>query len=834
MSIRLVRRASAALRPAAALAVFGTLLAGCATEQALAPEPVVGGPRFNTAASLPAVRISEIHYDNDGGDVGEAVEVSFPTGTSLAGFGIVLYNGAGGAVYGTRLLSEGKVTACGGDRSVVVLTYPSNGIQNGSPDGLALVSGTHVIEFLSYEGTVTATGGPALGTTSVDIGVAQADDPTLDPIGASLQRQGATTTWQRTPKHSFDVCNDAGEGPPPPDVGPLDRVTVTGATSVDVGATVTLAALAEDAEGDGITAGTIAWTDGDSPNVTVTPNASGRSATVRGDLAGGPVEIVATLVENGVTRADTVRVTVTTPRPAGSTTRLSFGGFNRAPLPVGFEDQIFATPRDAGGTIVSTPITWRSITPDLAAVHPTTGVVRALGAGRALLEAATGDGFLDTAFVITEVAPLADSSAYRDALAFGTPTDATPADERLVERPQYALSYNKAKGTPNWVAYHLSKAVRGDLPGYRCDCFTTDPLVTDAGEVGITTADYTGSGFDRGHMVRSNDRELARGDQARTYYLSNIVPQQADQNQGRWNDLESDLQSIADGAGLPEVYVFTGPRGDAGTIAGGRIVVPTHTWKVALVLPHGMTPAQVDDPSDLLDVIAVDMPNVDGLPRDGNWQLHRTTVDAIEAATGYDVLSALPNFVEAIVESGDRKPTAAITGTDLTGRLVGETLTFSGLTSTDPDAGQALSYAWTVNGSGAGITPTIAYAFQTAGAQGVRLIVADPFGYADTASVHVTILSAAQGFEVLRTLVAALQGASTATGTLDRGEFTALQQKLDAAARHLAANDRPAAVNVVSALAAQLRELVADGSVSAAQAQPVIDYAERVARSLSR
>ena len=62
---------------------------------------------------------------------------------------------------------------CGGTGTVVV-DYPSNGIQNGSPDGIALVDASGaVMQFLSYEGTLTAVGGPADGLTSTDIGVSE-------------------------------------------------------------------------------------------------------------------------------------------------------------------------------------------------------------------------------------------------------------------------------------------------------------------------------------------------------------------------------------------------------------------------------------------------------------------------------------------------------------------------------------------------------------------------------------------------------------------------------------------------------------------------------------
>src|SRR5688572_6432940 len=82
------------------------------------------------------VRFSEFHYDNTGTDVGEAIEVSGPAGTDLTGWSIVLYNGSNGAVYDTDPLS-GTIPASCGTRGVVVLDYPSNGIQNGGTGATA-------------------------------------------------------------------------------------------------------------------------------------------------------------------------------------------------------------------------------------------------------------------------------------------------------------------------------------------------------------------------------------------------------------------------------------------------------------------------------------------------------------------------------------------------------------------------------------------------------------------------------------------------------------------------------------------------------------------------
>ena len=131
--------------------------------------------------------INEFHYDNDGVDAGEFIEVTGPAGTDLTGWSIVLYNGNGGAAYNTLPLS-GVLADAGAGFGFAVVELPVNGLQNGSPDGLALVDDTGaVVEFLSYEGEFVAVGGPADGMTSTDIGVSEAPD---SPVGFSLQRAG--------------------------------------------------------------------------------------------------------------------------------------------------------------------------------------------------------------------------------------------------------------------------------------------------------------------------------------------------------------------------------------------------------------------------------------------------------------------------------------------------------------------------------------------------------------------------------------------------------------------------------------------------------------------
>jgi predicted extracellular nuclease len=152
------------------------------------------GPRAQSPGAVngsgqppaPNVFINELHYDNAGTDTGEFVEVAGATGTNLAGWALVLYNGNGGAAYVTIALSG----VIGDERAGFgALSFAAAGLQNGSPDGLALVDPTgDVVEFLSYEGAFVAVDGPAAGQTSTDLGVSE---PGTTPIGLSLQRTGA-------------------------------------------------------------------------------------------------------------------------------------------------------------------------------------------------------------------------------------------------------------------------------------------------------------------------------------------------------------------------------------------------------------------------------------------------------------------------------------------------------------------------------------------------------------------------------------------------------------------------------------------------------------------
>lgn len=186
--------------------------------------PFAAAPAEAVAPPGGTVFVNEIHYDNDGTDSGEAIEVAGPAGTDLTGWSIVLYNGSGGASYGTRPL-VGTLPDQADGWGTVSISYPSNGIQNGSPDGLALVDPAGVVhQLLSYEGTFTALNGPAEGASSTDVRVAEGAST---PVGWSLRLTGTGDAygdfaWASAAPSSFGAVNPGqsfGEvgGDPGPD-----------------------------------------------------------------------------------------------------------------------------------------------------------------------------------------------------------------------------------------------------------------------------------------------------------------------------------------------------------------------------------------------------------------------------------------------------------------------------------------------------------------------------------------------------------------------------------------------------------------------------------------
>jgi uncharacterized protein len=145
---------------------------------------------FICSASI--IFINEIHYDNAGTDQHEFFELMAAAGTDLTGWQVELYNGSNGATYGNTIHLSGVITDT--NNGFGFATFSPSNIQNGAPDGLALIDNNGVVQqFLSYEGSITATAGAANGLTSIDIGISESSST---PANFSLQLTGSGINYQ--------------------------------------------------------------------------------------------------------------------------------------------------------------------------------------------------------------------------------------------------------------------------------------------------------------------------------------------------------------------------------------------------------------------------------------------------------------------------------------------------------------------------------------------------------------------------------------------------------------------------------------------------------------
>jgi endonuclease G, mitochondrial len=239
-------------------------------------------------------------------------------------------------------------------------------------------------------------------------------------------------------------------------------------------------------------------------------------------------------------------------------------------------------------------------------------------------------------------------------MLLGNPSIATASvlnpGNYLMEKSYFTMSYNRDRGIPNWVSWYVGSTSLGSTP--RQDDFRADTsLPTGWYQVGSTS--YSGSGFDRGHNCPSADRTSTVAANSSTFLMTNMIPQAPVNNQQTWANLENYARTLVTGGN--EVYIVmgcygTGGTGSAGTfntINSGNITVPNRIWKVIVVIPNGSN--DLSRISSSTRVIAVNTPNNNSTNSD--WKTYRTSVDAIEAATGYDLLSNLSAAIQTTIEA---------------------------------------------------------------------------------------------------------------------------------------------------------------------------------------
>ena len=230
-------------------------------------------------------------------------------------------------------------------------------------------------------------------------------------------------------------------------------------------------------------------------------------------------------------------------------------------------------------------------------------------------------------------------------LTMGNPSNAVTnvnqPNNYLMEKAQYSMSYSRDNGGPNWVSWHLDTSWLGSAP--RQDDFRADTTLP-TGWYRVQATDYSGSGFDRGHMCPSADRTVTITANSATFLMTNMIPQLPANNQGVWANLESYSRSLVSQGN--ELYIISGGHGLQFFIANGHVAVPAQTWKVIIVLPAGSN--DVSRVNTATRTIAVVVPNSGSINSD--WRTYRVSVDQIEAITGFDFFSNVPSAIQNVIE----------------------------------------------------------------------------------------------------------------------------------------------------------------------------------------
>ncbi|HEY0428397.1 MAG TPA: DNA/RNA non-specific endonuclease [Pyrinomonadaceae bacterium] len=224
----------------------------------------------------------------------------------------------------------------------------------------------------------------------------------------------------------------------------------------------------------------------------------------------------------------------------------------------------------------------------------------------------------------------------------GAVTNISSPNNYLLDKPQYAVSYSRDNGTPNWVSWHLDSTWLGSTP--RQDSFRNDTSLP-AGWYQVQATDYSGSGYDRGHMCPSADRTKTVADNDATFLMTNMIPQAPTNNQQTWANMENYLRTLATSGS--ELYIVSGGQGNIGFIANGHVAIPAYTWKVVMVLPSGTN--DVSRVTTSTRMIAVFVPNTNSVVSD--WKQYRVSVDYVESMTGYNFYSNVTDSIENTIES---------------------------------------------------------------------------------------------------------------------------------------------------------------------------------------
>ena len=225
----------------------------------------------------------------------------------------------------------------------------------------------------------------------------------------------------------------------------------------------------------------------------------------------------------------------------------------------------------------------------------------------------------------------------------GIPTDSDTTDDYLIIRSQYVLSYNPKKNAANWVGWELNISWYGNAQRYKGNFITDSSLPKSFYKV--KDSDYTNSGYDSGHLVRSKERTRNDKDNESTFILTNIIPQRPDLNRGVWLDLEYYCEKLCKVEGK-ELFVIAGGIFNSRNRLKNHALIPDTCFKIIVILNTGESVSSINSNTK---TIAVVIQNMNGI-RNNNWEEYKTTISRIEKSTVYNFLSNISQNIQEDIE----------------------------------------------------------------------------------------------------------------------------------------------------------------------------------------
>lgn len=158
-------------------------------------------------------------------------------------------------------------------------------------------------------------------------------------------------------------------------------------------------------------------------------------------------------------------------------------------------------------------------------------------------------------------------------------TTPAPWAGKILQKEAFDIGYDETHRNPAWVRYTLKQENRRTEMLKRPQV----PFETDPGtQARVTSDEYKGSGYDRGHMAPSFAIGAFHGREAQigTFVMSNVAPQKSEMNSGVWNSIE---RMEAEYAKRYNITVICGPiykEGEAQKLPSGRVSIPVGFYKV--------------------------------------------------------------------------------------------------------------------------------------------------------------------------------------------------------------------------------------------------------------